>query len=266
MAWTEHTPVFELFDATLAETAPNLIGLWITNPSPSESAVAFALDSEAAVEAPLWRANFPDDLGKATALLSNSEARLVGSQNELGKVLDRINLLIPPTDSGVKAGLAFDVSGGQGLAPLEQELLTSLAALQNRGQPECFGLGEEMVRAFEPFHSFAEGLRGMTANDARIKTQIQGRTIAQTVVSFTGDVNSVWQEGVNAAQVALHQRTLALALGSRNTVFQTFSMAVQAALKLSVLLTLPHGVILALPATWKFIHQRLRQSSAGRDQ
>jgi ketosteroid isomerase-like protein len=260
MACTEPTPVFELFDATLAATAPNLIGLWSTNSSASETAVAFA--SEAVVDAPLWRANFPDDERKATALLVNSEARLVSAQKELGTVLDRIDLLIPATDSEVKASLAFDVSEGQGLAPPEQELLTSLAALQNGGQAESFGLGAER---FEPFHSFAERLQGVTAHDARIETQIQGQTIAQTVVSFTGDVHSVWQEGVNVAQVALHQRTLALTLGSRNTIFQTFSVAIQAALKLSVLLALPHGVILALPATWKFIHQRLGQASAGRD-
>jgi hypothetical protein len=263
MACTEPTPVFELFDATLAATAPNLIGVWSTNLSASEAAVAFA--SEAVVNAPLWRANFPDDERKATALLSNSEARLVSAQKELGTVLDRIDLLIPPTDSEVKAGLAFEVSESQGLAPPEQELLNSLAALQNRGQAEPFGLGAERVRAFEPFHSFAEGLQGVMAHDARIETQIQGQTIAQTVVSFTGDVHSVWQEEVNTAQIALHQRTLALTLGSRNTVFQTFSVAIQAALKLSVLLALPHGVILALPATWKFIHQRLGQASAGRD-
>jgi hypothetical protein len=263
MAWTEPTPVFELFDATLAETAPNLIGLWITNPVGSAAAAAF--DPEAVVEAPLWRANFPDHPGKATALLDNSEARLLSAQKELGTVLDRIDLLIPPTDAAGKAGLAFDLSKSQGLAPPEQELLTSLAILQNRGQSERFGLGEERVRAFEPFHSFAEGLQRVMAHDARIETRIQGQTMAQTVVSFTGDVHSVWKEGVNAMQVALHQRTLALALGSRNTVFQTFSVAVQAALKLSVLLALPHGVILALPATWKFIHQRLGQASAGRD-
>ena len=260
MACTEPTPVFELFDATLAETAPNLIGLWVTNSSGSEAAAAFA--PEAVVNTPLWRANFPDDESKATALLSNSEARLVSTQKELGTVLDRIDLLIPPTDAGMKAGLAFEVSEGQGLASPERELLTSLAVLQNREQPESFGTSAER---FEPFHSLAERLQRVTAHDARIETQIQGLTIAQTVVSFTGDVQSVWQEEVNAMQVALHQRTLALALGSRNTVFQTFSVAVQAALKLSVLLALPHGVILALPATWKFIHQRLGQASAGRD-
>jgi hypothetical protein len=263
MACTEPTPVFELFDGTLAETAPNLIGLWITNLSESAAAAAFALHSEAA--APLWRANFPDDPRKGTALLSNSEARLLSAQKELGTVLDRIDLLIPPTDAEGKVGLAFNVSKGQGLAPPEQELLTSLAVLQNWGQAACFGLGKEMVRAFEPFHSFAEGLQRVITHNARIETQIQGQTIAQTVVSFTGDVHSVWQEGVNTAQIALHQRTFALALGSRNTVFQTVSVAVQAAFKLSVLLALPHGVILALPATWKFIHQRLGPSSAGRD-
>jgi hypothetical protein len=263
MTWTEPAPVFELFDATLAETAPNLIGLWVTHSNGSEAVVAFA--PEAVVDAPLWRANFPDDPGKAAALLANSEARLLSAQKELGTVLDRIDLLIPATDSEVKAGLAFDVSKGQGLAPPEQELLTSLAVLQNREQAEPFSLGKERVRAFEPFHSFAEGLQGVTAHNARIETQIQGQTIAQTVVSFTGDMQSVWQEGVNTAQVNLHHRTLVLALSSRNTVFQTFSVAVQAALKLSVLLALPHGVILALPATWKFIHQRIGQASAGQD-
>jgi WD40 repeat protein len=56
--------------------------------------------------------------------------------------------------------------------------------------------------------------------------------------------------------------TLALALQSREMLMQTFVMATQFAIKLSklsILLSTPGGVILALPAAWKFINQVLAE-------
>jgi hypothetical protein len=63
------------------------------------------------------------------------------------------------------------------------------------------------------------------------------------------------------ALMRLPQRTLALALGSLETLFRTVLLAAQLAVKISVLLSTPGGVILTLPAVWRFIHRVLAESN-----
>jgi hypothetical protein len=88
---------------------------------------------------------------------------------------------------------------------------------------------------------------------------MQEDLLGQTTVSWSGDVNTVWRVGLSPEDVKLHQRTLALALQSRDTLLQILVMATQFAVKLSVLLAMPGGAILALPAAWKFINQVLAE-------
>jgi hypothetical protein len=91
---------------------------------------------------------------------------------------------------------------------------------------------------------------------------VQQELLGQTTVGWTGDVNTVWRLGISAPEVMLHQRTLALALQSRDTLLQTLAKATQFAVKLAQLLLLlgtPGGVILALPAAWKFINEVLAE-------
>jgi len=255
----DSSTVFEIFDSTLAETAPQLLGLWTTKPTPSNT--SFDVNSVTIADTPLWRANFPSSLEKANYLLVNSEARLNESQKALDTAINRINLVIANTEMESKGGLAFDISSARKeLTPPEQELLMSLRELQEIQSPsESFSVSDKRLndwkQGFEQFRSLLQRSLEVIANYAKVETQWQGQTYAQTVVSWTGDMNSVWREGINSEQVVLHQRTLALALASRNTLLQTFSIAIQLALNWSVALTVPGGFILALPATWKFINQ-----------
>ena len=76
-------------------------------------------------------------------------------------------------------------------------------------------------------------------------------------MSLTGDANTVWQQGLSAAQADLHQRTLRMALESRNTLIRTFMIAVRGVVQLSVMLAMPGSALLALPGVWKFINQLL---------
>ena len=256
---------FNLFDVTLAEMSPELLGLWTTQSRSLD--VAFDLSSGTTSSVPLWRANLPADLKKAAIQVTDSEARLNRSQRALGKVSDRISCLVIPA-LGVKTDLAFDLSHvGQQFEQPEQELLASLQEIQRTqeiGQSQSFGVDQYFLnnqnRGFKQFKSLSERLLGMVTNYAWVETQLQGQTFAQTVISWKSDVHSVWERGINSDQIELHQRTLALSLASQNTLFQTFSVAVQTAVKLSVVLSMPGGFILALPATWKFIHQVMAQS------
>jgi hypothetical protein len=262
----QQSPVFELFDQTLAETMPEIIGLWITNSGTADSSVAFVPNSETDENVPVWRANFPADLDRATAHLISSEGSLIQSQSALAPANDRVDRLIHSIRS--KSDLAFDLPAvGEDLAQPERELLASLQALQQPDVATSFGIGEGVVglshQAFERFQSFIARLLQVVTQYAWVETQVEGRTLARTIVGWLGDVNHIWRTGLDAAQISLHQRTVSLALASRDTLLQTFSTAVQTALKLSVLLTMPGGAILLLPIAWKFIDQVMAQSRKG---
>jgi len=258
----EAAAVFELFDSTLAEITPEWLGLWTTQSRMAD--VAFDLNSSVNAEVPLWRANFPADLRQVGQILTDCEARLEASQDALGQVPDRLDRLITLASLGGADDLAFGLSPTeQPLVQPEQELLAALQELQGVGEPQSFGVdfgvGEKLFggwkQSYEQVQVLTKRAIEVIANYAQVETQIQGKTLARTTVGWTGDVNTVWIDGVNVEQRMLHQRSLALALASRNTLLQSFTMAVQLALKVSVSLTLPGGVIWALPAVWKFINQ-----------
>ena len=97
------------------------------------------------------------------------------------------------------------------------------------------------------------------AHYAAVETAVQGRLLGRTTVSWMGDMNTVWHAGLDPTSAVLHQRTLALALASRDTWMRMVVVVARGAIALSVLLTTPGGAILALPAAWKFVHQVLSE-------
>jgi hypothetical protein len=79
------------------------------------------------------------------------------------------------------------------------------------------------------------------------------RLVGRTAVSWTGDVDTRVLEKLEADRVRLHHQTLELALASRRTMLRTSSLVIASAVKLSVLLATPGGVVLALPVVLRFI-------------
>ncbi len=261
--------VFELFDSTLAEMTPELLGLWTTQSSASE--VAFDLNSQPIADVPLWRANFPADLSQVDRLLTDYEGRLEESQRALHTVPDRIDRLLTLSDVSVTDGLSFGLDlEDYPLAQPEQEMLSALQEYQGMEELHSFavgfGIGEELLnsgkQSYEQLQAFAKRTIDIVANYAWVETQIQGKTVARTAVGWTGDFNSVWMDGVSVEQQRLHQRSLALALASRNKLLQTLTTTMQLALKISVSLSFPGGAILALPVVWKFINQVVNKGVA----
>jgi hypothetical protein len=252
---------FELLDMALADTASELFGLWAVVPQLSDEISASVAASAGAVDSPVWRANYTEDPGSAEANLAMGEARLNVSKKVLGKVPERLNRLMERQPAALDFGVSLpeEIS-----AKPEAELLALLQEIQKSGEPVSYGMGEKFLFGWEQesqqFMTVLDRVCRFAACYGRVETRMQEQLLAQTTISWTGDINTAWKAGLTPEQVRLHQRTLALALESRDTLLRTVLMATQLAVKLSVLLSTPGGVILALPAVWRFIHQVLAES------
>jgi len=190
------------------------------------------------------------------------EASLTVSKKELGSVPERLNRLIE-TQS---AALGFGVRSSEKiLAEPEAEFLALIQEVKKSGYAISFEPGEKSSLGWEEASHQLVGIlvrvSRFVAAYAWVETRVQEELLGRTVVSWTGDVNTAWKAGLRPEQIRLHQRTLALALGSRDTLFRTVLLAAQLAVKVSVLLSTPGGVIMALPAVWRFIHRVLSESN-----
>jgi hypothetical protein len=250
------------------DAAPDVLGLWTALPSfdsaqdkpspPGGTAFGTTATGEAppTAEAPVWRANLPADPKQADRDLDRAEEGLEAAQQALDAAASRLDALAEERPSG----LAFDVSAtGAELPDPEQELLALLEEAKRGGPPVSFGAGEPIrggwAQATQQFQAFVEQLQRIVSHYAWVETRVQGQLLGRTAVSWTGDMDTAWQAGLNPAQMALHQRTLGLALASRETLIRTFVVTASGAARLSVLLSTPGGAILALPAAYKFINQ-----------
>ena len=86
--------------------------------------------------------------------------------------------------------------------------------------------------------------------------------VGRTAVGWAGDFDTTWQAHAAPSQFALHRRSLALALASRDALLNTFVLTAQTVAKLSTLVAVPGGFVLALPVIWRFINNILKDYEA----
>jgi hypothetical protein len=132
-----------------------------------------------------------------------------------------------------------------------------------------FALGEQEGKLEEATNQFQAAMQRMlrlVAHFAWVETQSQGALLGRTIVTWTGDMDTLWGAGLSSGQFELHERSLQAALASRNTLLRTWLVTSQAAIKLSILVSTPGGAILALPAAWRLVNQILAQARQLRDQ
>jgi hypothetical protein len=252
---------FELWDRASPDLAPEVLGIWSVVPRGSDGMAAFVPAPAEMIEAPVWRANYADP-GRAEAGLRFGEASLTSSKKGLGCVPERFSRLLDKQAPGLDFGLPLSTDT---LAEPEAEFLALMQEFKGGYSSISFDTGEKPSFGWEQaslqLKEILERMSRFVAGYAWVDTRVQEELLGQTVVSWTGDVNTAWRAGLRPEQIRLHQRTLALALGSRDTLFQTVLLAAQLAVKVSVLMSTPGGVILALPAVWRFIHRVLAESS-----
>ena len=94
---------------------------------------------------------------------------------------------------------------------------------------------------------------------AWVETTQGGRMLGRSALGWSGDLETIYQVETNPDQVGLHQRSLAAAVKTRHTVLRTFIFTAQGAAKLAAMISAPGGLLLALPAVWKFANQALAE-------
>lgn len=247
--------VFELYDLMATKSTSDFLGMWTVTPVMRTDTTAFAIPLPT-TDASVWRVKLPADMRRAASYLTKGERSLGTSHAALPTVATRIQAVVERQASG----FAFTVPPvGRALALPEAELWSWLHEVQAGKLPVSFGLGEKILGGWpqvaRQFNEWGDRLLRAIAHYAWVETYIEELLVGQTAVSWTGDLDTVWHADLSSAQVALHQRALALGLASRNTLMQTLIVAVQSALTLSAVLTSPGGALLALPLAWQFIHQ-----------
>jgi hypothetical protein len=206
---------------------------------------------------PVWRVDLPADPEQAADLIRQAQQQTAARQASLEALPARFDGLALRAQTG---GASF---AAPGVMDAESELLASLAQISS---PPVKGmlsfnvldhLGAGWAQVNEQFQAFTDRLQRTLTHLAWVETRQEGRLIGQSVVGWSGDCDTLWGAAVTAEQGNLHTRSLETALQSRANLLRTFTMAVQGAVKLSVVLSTPGGVILALPTVWKYISQIL---------
>lgn len=243
---------FHLLDAA----APGRLRLWPADPA---APVAFA-----APEAPpVWSVSVSADPAQAQAQLAAGLAQVAETDAALTAAQARLEALARAAAGDTPVSFA---APGTPLPPAEQDLLSTLEALHARAQGEVsFGLLPAqlgLAEASEQFQTALQRLIDSLAYYAVVETQVEGRPLCRTTLNWASDARTLGQAGLTAAQWAVHQHTLELAVRSRAALLRTLTLTVQSAVKIALVLTLPGGALLALPPAWKFIQEVL----AGLDQ
>jgi hypothetical protein len=207
----------------------------------------------------IWRTDLPADPEMAHLQLQQSEEQLVAAEDALRDVPERIENLVKRAKAQGQGGLAFDTVA---LEPPEAELWRWLAVESGDGGVSYsldYGLSQEWQNAREGFQRELARVLQLVVYYAWVETQVQGRLVVRSVLRWSGDMDTLWQGAVTPGQAGLHRRSLAVAVASRNLMLRTVLLTTQNAAKLATLLATPGGVVLALPAVWRFINQVLAE-------
>jgi hypothetical protein len=255
--------VFQLIDGAVAQAAPSVLGVWET--TQPEGALSFAAPGAKApaVDVPVWSVSISGDLRQAASDLDGRLAQVESSREALAAARTRLDALVTRKQSTTEVSFAV-ASAGPDLPAAEQELLKQLAVAKGESAEVSFGLfglpsRGDLEAAEGQFKAMMARIAQSLLYYALVETRVEGQLAGRTSIAWSADAKTLWRRGARAEVFALHQRSLRLAVESRNSLLRMFMLTAQAAVKLSVLLATPGGQLLALPAAWKFINRVLAE-------
>ena len=248
---------------------PQVLQFWDIPDIPSGQAVSFDLSPSQEKEMITWRMDLPGTLSSANQTLKQSEQQILVLEQALENVSGRAETLATQIINGGTGNLSFEVTGESGA---EAELFDLLHQLRPTIGGVTFDISERSPTHWQEaqklFESSLGRLNRVFTQYAAVETSIQGSLIGNTIVNWSGKYQTSWQSGVDPGSIHLHQRSLKIAMASRRLLLSMFSVSVMSAARLSVLLAIPGGALLTLPAIWKFVtrivseidkYQRLNQ-------
>jgi hypothetical protein len=227
-------------------SALDLLGVWQT-----ATADGVAGDGQL-----VWQVDLPANRSSAAASLAQQIELLQTGQQELRTARRRLDTFTHQAQLAATGAVSFTTLD-QELPTPERELAALLVAA--RGE-QAFLLGERLVEGWQETARQAQAFLGQVrlalAVYTRVETKLGGVLIGQTIVGWLGDVKTIWWPGQAGEQAVLHQRALALALGTRAAWTRAALHIVAGAARLASLFAASGG-FLAIPAAWQFIKQVL---------
>ena len=263
---------FRALNLPQAGTAPDLFGLW---EPVSES--DFSLTEEEDDELH-WAIDLPLDPRRAAAGIDSGQARLYTLLLDLDDAERRLSRFVAtgglePSeeasyavgDDGAGVPVAEPEADLHGL--LEEIALAGEPVAPDSDEPAAFDVEEPVAGRVQEvqdgFEAFLYQFYRTVSHYAWVETAVQGRLVGRTRVSWLGDADTTWRTPVTAEQIALHQRAVTLALNTRAAMMRVAVLVIQGArllAQLPVMVASPIGIVMAIPAAWRFLDQVLAEA------
>ena len=230
-----------------------LLGSWDLGDAGSDGSYA----APARLDPPVWRTTLPEDPVAASQRLLEVAAVVDTAELARAAAMERLSAFVAGSASG--EGVAFAVGSGQGTP--EAELALAIDAVSGGGTMS-FGIRDTLTdywdRAVNAFHETVGRLARLLSGQVWVETVVADRLACRTVVGLGGDMSTLWHGVPSASTVSLHRGSLDGALGSRMAILRTIGSVISGAALLATLpalLASPAGILLALPAAWRFVSQ-----------
>jgi len=230
----------------------DLFGVWQVPP-----AAGVSFDVSAPAPELTWRIALPASPDEAQSILSEQAQAIQRGESALTQAQERMARLGQPGER---------VSFAAPIAEPEAELLSALNALQSPvsfGEP---GVEAERRQTQDQWKAFLDQVNRMVSHYARVETEIAGALVGQTVVGWTGDLNTIWKPDITAPSMRLHHQSVHLALASRIALLRMVVVVGTGAANLAVKLSIPGAQLLVLPAAWRFVQDVLREMHNWKEQ
>lgn len=197
---------------------------------------------------PVWRIDLPADAVSARRLLASGDEAVTRAQtahDEAFARLERFSRNVSAPGTHVTAGIEA----------------TLVAGLRNTASPEIVSYetvsGDEAGvarRTLDWFSSMWSQVRPLFVSHSWVETAIDGKLVARTAISRSGDLLSVLRTGASIAQAELHARAVELAYRSRAEVLRGLTLAIRGVVLLGGALVSPGSALLAIPAVWRYLN------------
>jgi hypothetical protein len=190
-----------------------------------------------------WRVDLPASLSEARITLQQHSDALARDRAAIEAAVARLKVFIdayPSDDAGASKALEMTPE-----AMLREQL--------ERAGAQSKDLLDPLADIRAEFEQFVQRVRVFVSDFASIETAQSGTEIAKTKVNWTGDVQTLWRDGITPAQTVLHQQNVRVALARRSMLMRLMVIISTGAVKIALRLATPGAQLLALPAIFQFI-------------
>ncbi len=225
------------------------------------AAVAFEASAESAPEVPSWHESLPASPEDAESLLAAQRAALRQRQTTLASIQHDLASLAEP-EIGTSFSTSATIYHPQQLEKLQADLQTF------QPSAESFGLFDHApafdAQLAQEWHEFVGQAERIIAHYARIETSMAGLNVGRTIVTWTGDFRTTWQNDVPDPARRIHLKSVQVALASRMLLIHTAAIVIggAAGLALKAASLPPGGQVLLLPSVWRFVKDVLAELNA----